>query len=66
MFFTPRVNDLVLAGFLEKGQTVSRNETPKLPTLTARERENHSVAGGRQTAPRKSACPLLNLSAKTV
>ena len=29
MFFTPRVNDLVLAGFLEKGQTVSRNEAPK-------------------------------------
>ena len=37
MFFTPRVNDLVLAGFLEKGHTVSRNEAPKLPTLTARE-----------------------------
>jgi DNA-binding NarL/FixJ family response regulator len=35
MFFTPRVNDLVLAGFLEKGQTVSLNEAPKLPTLTA-------------------------------
>jgi DNA-binding NarL/FixJ family response regulator len=39
MFFTPRVNDLVLAGFLEKAQTVSRNEAPKRPTLTARERE---------------------------
>src|ERR1700746_254041 len=40
MFFTPRVNDLVLAGFLEKGQAVSRSEAPKLPTLTAGAREN--------------------------
>ena len=39
MFFTPRVNDLVLAGFLEKGHAISRNEPPNLPTLTARERE---------------------------
>ena len=39
MFFTPRVNDLVLAGFLEKGHAMSRNEPPNLPTLTARERE---------------------------
>src|SRR5260370_20302926 len=38
MFFTPRVNDLVLAGFLDKGQPVSRSQAPKLPTLTARER----------------------------
>ena len=39
MFFTPRVNDLVLAGFLEKGHAISRTEPPSLPTLTARERE---------------------------
>src|ERR1700693_3838106 len=39
MFFTPRVNDLVLAGFLDKGHVVARNETPNLPTLTVRERE---------------------------
>ncbi|MGA2414525.1 MAG: response regulator transcription factor, partial [Candidatus Sulfotelmatobacter sp.] len=39
MFFTPRVNDLVLAGFLDKGHAISRNEPPDLPTLTARERE---------------------------
>ncbi len=39
MFFTPRVNDLVLAGFLEKGHAISRTEPPDLPTLTARERE---------------------------
>src|SRR5256884_3610988 len=40
MFFTPRVNDLVLAGFLEKGQTILRTEAPKFPTLTPRERED--------------------------
>src|SRR5277367_6821299 len=39
MFFTPRVNDLVLAGFLEKGNPISKREAPELPTLTARERE---------------------------
>jgi len=39
MFFTPRVNDLVLAGFLDKGHVVARNEAPSLPTLTVRERE---------------------------
>ena len=39
MFFTPRVNDLVLAGFLDKGHAISRNEPPNLPTLTVRERE---------------------------
>ncbi len=39
MFFTPRVNDLVLAGFLEKGHAISRTQPPDLPTLTARERE---------------------------
>src|ERR1700688_253595 len=30
MFFTPRVNDLVLAGFLDKGHAVSRDEPPHL------------------------------------
>jgi DNA-binding NarL/FixJ family response regulator len=39
MFFTPRVNDLLLSGFLEKGHAISRTEPPDLPTLTARERE---------------------------
>jgi DNA-binding NarL/FixJ family response regulator len=39
MFFTPRVNDLVLAGFLDKGHAISRNEAPSLPILTPRERE---------------------------
>src|SRR5206468_3603435 len=64
MFFTPRVNDLVLAGFLEKGQTVARNETPKLPTLTAREREiTQLLAEGNSS---KEVASLLNLSTKTV
>lgn len=63
-FFTPRVNDLVLAGFLEKGQTVSRNEAPKLPTLTAREREiTQLLAEGNSS---KEVASLLNLSTKTV
>jgi DNA-binding NarL/FixJ family response regulator len=39
MFFTPRVNDLVLRGFLDKGQAISQNEPPNLPVLTSRERE---------------------------
>src|SRR4029077_10065275 len=39
MFFTPRMNDLVLAGFLEKGHVISRNEPPNLPTLSAREQQ---------------------------
>ncbi len=39
MFFTPRVNDLVMAGFLDKGHTIARNEPPDLPILTARERD---------------------------
>jgi DNA-binding NarL/FixJ family response regulator len=40
MFFTPRINDLVLAGFLEKGNVVvARNQPLTLPALTLRERE---------------------------
>jgi DNA-binding NarL/FixJ family response regulator len=64
MFFTPRVNDLVLAGFLEKGHATSRNEPPDLPTLTAREREvTQLLAEGRSS---KEVAVLLNLSTKTV
>jgi len=64
MFFTPRVNDLVLAGFLDKGHPISRNETPKLPTLTAREREiTQLLAEGNSS---KEVASLLNLSTKTV
>src|SRR6202167_3034975 len=38
MFFTPRVNDMVLAGFLDK-RDGGTTESPKLPKLTPRERE---------------------------
>src|SRR6266852_2143762 len=64
MFFTPRVNDLVLAGFLDKGHAISRSEPPSLPTLTAREREViQLLAEGKSS--KEVAC-LLNLSTKTV
>jgi DNA-binding NarL/FixJ family response regulator len=64
MFFTPRVNDLVLAGFLEKGHAFSRSEPPRLPTLTPREREiTQLLAEGRSS---KEAASALNLSTKTV
>src|SRR5271168_2584735 len=64
MFFTPRVNDLVLAGFLEKGQIISKTEPPRLPTLTTREREiTQLLAEGKSS---KEVASLLNLSTKTV
>jgi DNA-binding CsgD family transcriptional regulator len=64
MLFTPRVNDLVLAGFLEKGHAISRNEPPDLPTLTAREREvRQLLAEGKSS---KGVAVVLNLSTKTV
>jgi DNA-binding NarL/FixJ family response regulator len=64
MFFTPRVNDLVLAGFLEKGHAISRSEPPSLPTLTDREREvTQLLAEGKSS---KEVAALLNLSTKTV
>jgi len=64
MFFTPRVNDLVLRGFLDKGHAVSRDEPPDLPTLTAREREvTQLLAEGKSS---KEVASLLNLSTKTV
>src|SRR6204780_1840129 len=37
-FFTPRVKEMLLAGFLERGNS-SRNAPPRLPRLTPRERE---------------------------
>jgi DNA-binding NarL/FixJ family response regulator len=64
MFFTPRVNDLLLRGFLDKGQSVPRNQAPNLPVLTAREREvTQLLAEGKSS---KEVASLLNLSTKTV
>jgi DNA-binding NarL/FixJ family response regulator len=64
MFFTPRVNDLVLAGFLDKGQGTAKDGIPRLPTLTAREREiTQLLAEGNSS---KEVASLLNLSTKTV
>jgi DNA-binding NarL/FixJ family response regulator len=63
MFFTARVNDMVLAGFLDKGVNSSKNEVPRLPTLTAREREvTQLLAEGKSS---KEVASLLNLSTKT-
>ena len=63
MFFTPRVNEMVLAGFLEKGHAAIRGETPSLPKLTAREQEViQLLAEGKSS--KEVACAL-NLSTKT-
>jgi DNA-binding NarL/FixJ family response regulator len=63
MFFTPRVNDMVLAGFLDKGYTAPAGETPKLPKLTPRESEViQLLAEGKSS--KEVAC-LLDLSTKT-
>jgi DNA-binding NarL/FixJ family response regulator len=63
MFFTPRVNDMVLAGFLDKGQNASGTLAPELPKLTPREREVvQLIAEGKSS---KEVASLLNLSTKT-
>src|SRR5450631_3780117 len=63
MFFTPRVNDLVLSGFLDKGHKGSDGDSPKLPKLTPREREVvQLLAEGKSS---KEVASLLNLSTKT-
>jgi DNA-binding NarL/FixJ family response regulator len=63
MFFTARVNDMVLAGFLDKGHNGCKGESPKLPKLTPREREVvQLLAEGKSS--KEVAC-LLNLSTKT-
>ena len=65
MFFTPRVNDLVLAGFLEKGHSIGRKLYTEFPTLTAREREiTQLLAEGNSS--KEVASLSLNLSTKTV
>lgn len=63
MFFTPRVNDMVLAGFLDKGQNGVNGEAPKVPKLTPREREVvQLLAEGKSS---KEVASVLNLSTKT-
>lgn len=63
MFFTPRVDDMVLAGFLDKGHSGENGGSPKLPKLTPREREVvQLLAEGKSS--KEVAC-LLNLSTKT-
>jgi DNA-binding NarL/FixJ family response regulator len=63
MFFTPRVNDMVLAGFLDKGNNGASGQLPRLPKLTPREREVvQLLAEGKSS---KEVASLLNLSTKT-
>ena len=62
MFFTPRVNDMVLAGFLDKSNGAV-NTPPRLPRLTPREREViQLLAEGKSS---KEVATVLNLSTKT-
>jgi DNA-binding NarL/FixJ family response regulator len=64
MFFTSRVNEMVLAGFLEKGVATPRGMTPSLfPSLTPREKEViQLLAEGKSS---KEVATVLNLSTKT-
>jgi DNA-binding NarL/FixJ family response regulator len=63
MFFTPRVNDMVLAGFLDRAENRSAVESARSPKLTPREREViQLLAEGKSS--KEVAC-LLNLSTKT-
>ncbi len=63
MFLTPRVNDLVLAGFLDRGHRALHGAPPDLPRLTPREGEViQLLAEGKSS---KEVASLLNLSTKT-
>jgi DNA-binding NarL/FixJ family response regulator len=63
MFFTPRVNDMVLTGFLNKETSASTDGFSLSPKLTSREREViQLLAEGKSS--KEVAC-LLNLSTKT-
>jgi DNA-binding NarL/FixJ family response regulator len=63
MFLTPRVNDMVLAGFLDRGQRPAPGAAPDLPKLTPREGEViQLLAEGKSS---KEVASLLNLSTKT-
>lgn len=63
MFFTPRVNEMVLAAFLEKRAAAPRGMPPKFSTLTPREKEViQLLAEGKSS---KEVASFLNLSTKT-
>jgi DNA-binding NarL/FixJ family response regulator len=63
MFFTPRVNDMVLAGYLGRRHGGISDSMPRLPELTPREREViQLLAEGKSS---KEVASLLNLSTKT-
>jgi DNA-binding NarL/FixJ family response regulator len=63
MFFTPRVNEMVLAAFLEKRTAAPRGMPPKFSTLTPREKEViQLLAEGKSS---KEVASFLNLSTKT-
>lgn len=63
MFLTPRVNEMVLAGFLGKGPHGPNSDSPKLPKLTPREREViQLLAEGKSS---REVAAILNLSTKT-
>jgi DNA-binding NarL/FixJ family response regulator len=63
MFFTSRVNDMVLAGYLGRRHGGPSDAMPRLPELTPREREViQLLAEGKSS---KEVASLLNLSTKT-
>jgi len=63
MFLSPRVDDMVLAGFLDRGHNASKSSLPRLPELTPREREViQLLAEGKSS---KEVAAMLNLSTKT-
>src|ERR1700689_5181525 len=61
-FFTPRVKQMVLTSFLDRGSS-SRNAPPRLPQLTRREHEVVQLLAEGKSA-KEVAC-VLNLSTKT-
>jgi DNA-binding NarL/FixJ family response regulator len=58
-FFTPRVNEMLLRGYLRG----SRMEAPQIPTLTPREKEIVQLLAEGKSA--KEVASILNLSTKT-
>jgi DNA-binding NarL/FixJ family response regulator len=63
MFFTSRINEMVLSGFLDKGHSAFNGETSKLPKLTPRESEVIQLLAEGKTS--KEVASVLNLSTKT-